>query len=103
MSAQTNNVPTALTANSFTKTGYTFAHWDTIALGGGTTYADGASYSFSADVTLYAQWTANSYTFTAVPSLGTLTCNGGACSTNYNYGTSLSMSATSVAGYTVAL
>jgi len=64
MSAQTNNVPTALTANSFTKTGYTFAHWDTIALGGGTIYADGASYSFSTDVTLYAQWTINSYTFT---------------------------------------
>ena len=58
MSTQTANVPTALTANTFTRTGYTFSGWNTAAGGGGTAYANGATYSFAADITLYAQWTA---------------------------------------------
>ena len=58
MSAQIANVPTALTANAFTRAGYTFSGWNTAAGGGGTAYANGATYSFSADITLYAQWTA---------------------------------------------
>ena len=58
MSAQVANVPTALTANTFTRTGYTFSGWNTAAGGAGTAYADGATYSFAADITLYAQWTA---------------------------------------------
>ncbi len=64
MSAQTANVSTALTSNTFTRTDYTFAGWNTVALGGGTSYADGAPYSFSVNVTLYAQWNANIYTIT---------------------------------------
>ena len=51
------NVATALTSNSFTKTGYTFAGWNTVAGGGGTAYANAASYAFTASTTLYAQWT----------------------------------------------
>jgi uncharacterized repeat protein (TIGR02543 family) len=58
MSNQVANVPTALTTNSFTRTGYSFNNWNTAANGSGTSYANGATYSFSADVTLYAQWTA---------------------------------------------
>ncbi len=58
MSNQTANTPTALTLNSFTRTGYSFSGWNTLSGGGGTAYADGATYSFSADITLYAQWTA---------------------------------------------
>ena len=57
MSSQTANAPTALTLNSFTRTGYTFIGWNTNPAGTGTAYADGAIYPFSADVTLYAQWT----------------------------------------------
>ena len=71
MSPQTANVPTALTANTFTRSGYTFSGWNTLANGTGTAYADGAIYSFSADVTLYAQWTAlpnHTVTFTAIGS-----------------------------------
>jgi len=64
MSAQTGSSAAALTANTFTKTGYTFAGWNTAAGGGGTAYADGASYPFTASTTLYAQWTANTYTVT---------------------------------------
>ena len=56
MSNQTAGVPTALTTNTFTRTGYSFCGWNTAANGSGTAYADGASYSFAADLTLYAQW-----------------------------------------------
>lgn len=56
-----------LTANAFTKTGYTFNGWNTKADGSGTSYADKASVSKlsatnGATVTLYAKWKANSYT-----------------------------------------
>ncbi|MFD0677008.1 MULTISPECIES: InlB B-repeat-containing protein [unclassified Paenibacillus] len=48
------------------KTGYTFAGWNTQADGNGTTYAAGATFSMgTANVTLYAKWTANpTYTVT---------------------------------------
>jgi uncharacterized repeat protein (TIGR02543 family) len=59
MTAETASTPTALTTNAFTRTGYTFAGWNTIAGGGGTAYFDGASYPFTSNATLYAQWTAN--------------------------------------------
>ena len=48
--------PFGLTANAFTRTGYTFSGWNTLANGTGTAYADQASYPFTASVTLYAQW-----------------------------------------------
>jgi hypothetical protein len=57
MSAQVANVATNLTANTFTRAGYSFAGWNTAANGSGTAYADGASYPFTADATLSAQWT----------------------------------------------
>jgi len=55
-----------LTANAFTKTGYTFTGWNTKADGTGTGYADCAEVSnLSAEnggkVVLYAIWQANSY------------------------------------------
>ena len=40
----------------FVNTGYSFASWNTAADGSGITIADGASYNFSTDVSLYAQW-----------------------------------------------
>ncbi len=64
MSNQTASVATNLTANAFTRAGYTFAGWNTAAGGGGTAYADGASFPFTANTTLYAQWTANNNTVT---------------------------------------
>jgi thermitase len=56
MGNQVANIPTALTANTFTYSGYSFTGWNTAANGSGTSYANGATYSFDADVTLYAQW-----------------------------------------------
>ena len=64
MSPQTTNVPTALTANAFTRTGYTFSNWNTLANGTGVTYSNGVVYSFAADLTLYAQWTVVNHTVT---------------------------------------
>lgn len=46
--------------------GYTFAGWNTQADGKGTSYAAGAVITITGDVTLYAQWTVNTYTVTWV-------------------------------------
>ena len=68
----------ALRANAFTRTGYTFTGWATSA-GGAVAYADGASVknlasAQGATVTLYAVWTANTYTvkFAANGGTGTM-------------------------------
>ena len=44
-----------LTANAFTKEGYTFSGWATSA-DGNIAYTDGAKIKLTADITLYAQW-----------------------------------------------
>jgi uncharacterized repeat protein (TIGR02543 family)/LPXTG-motif cell wall-anchored protein len=49
---------TALTANTYTRAGYTFAGWNTTISGTGTSYADGAQFNFTIPTTLYARWTA---------------------------------------------
>ena len=75
MSPQIANVPTALTLNTFTRAGYSFSGWNTQADGWGTNYADGATYAFAADITLYAQWTAlpnHTVTFDANRGTGTM-------------------------------
>jgi uncharacterized repeat protein (TIGR02543 family) len=56
-----------LTANAYTRTGYAFTGWNTAADGTGTAYTDGQAVQNltaenGATVTLYAQWTANTYT-----------------------------------------
>ena len=54
-----------LIPNTFTRNGFTFAGWNTLANGTGTAYAQGASYTMtSTGATLFAQWDRNSYTFT---------------------------------------
>ena len=57
----TEGATTNLTANEFTKTGYTFSGWNTSADGAGTSYGDQVTAPNSA-TTLYAQWTPNTYT-----------------------------------------
>ena len=51
-------------ANTWTVTGYTFNGWNTAANGTGTSYAVGAVYNTNANLTLYAQWKAVTYTVT---------------------------------------
>lgn len=50
------NMPTAIKANTFTNSYWYFAGWNTQADGEGTSYADGASITLSAPITLFAQW-----------------------------------------------
>lgn len=57
--AQVAGLPTALSANKFTKSGYTFIGWTTAANGSGYSYSDKATFSFGQNTTLYAQWAAN--------------------------------------------
>jgi hypothetical protein len=57
MSAQSGVASAALTSNAFTKSGSTFAGWSRTS-GGSVEFADGASYDFSANLTLYAIWNA---------------------------------------------
>ncbi len=56
MSTQVASAPTALTTNTFTRTSYDFAGWNTASNGTGTAYSDGTTYNFGSDITLFAQW-----------------------------------------------
>ena len=63
--SETGNSPLSLTSIAslgFIKANYTFSDWNSQANGSGSTYGDGSTYSFLADITLYAQWTPNSET-----------------------------------------
>ncbi len=67
-SSHTYDTAEALTSNGFTKTGYSFAGWATSA-SGSVAYSNGQSVknlssTQGATVTLYAKWTANTYTVT---------------------------------------
>ena len=89
----------ALTENTFTRTGYTFAGWNTQADGNGTSYADGEELSLTDNLTLYALWTINTYKITAQVANG---CEGmgeviGGCT--YKYGTTVTLTATANSGY----
>jgi uncharacterized protein (TIGR02145 family)/uncharacterized repeat protein (TIGR02543 family) len=68
---KTQNVALTLSTAVPTRTGYAFAGWNTSANGSGTSYASGASYTANAGVTLYAQWTVNTYTVTYNANNGT--------------------------------
>ena len=79
----------ALTANAFTRTGYTFAGWATSA-SGAKAYNDKASYSIgTANVTLYAVWTANTYKVTFDKNGG----SGSMSQQNFTYGTEQALTA----------
>jgi|GEM_PF-6319435 len=92
-----------LTANGYTRTGYTFAGWNTLANGTGTSYANGANYTMgSANVTLYAQWTINSYTITGAKSGGTVNDTISPATRIVNYGSTTTFTVTPSAGYSVA-
>ncbi len=77
----TQNIPyntaTALTANSFSRTGYTFQGWATSA-SGEKVHIDGASVTLTSNTHLYAVWQKNSHDVTFTPALtgATVTING---------------------------
>ena len=96
MAAETDNVPTALSLNAFTRSGYAFTGWNTTATGTGSAYGDGATYPFTQSATLYAQWAADtSYTVT-------FNANGGSgtmAAETDNVPTALSLNAFTRSGY----
>jgi uncharacterized repeat protein (TIGR02543 family) len=99
MGAESANTPTALTANAFVKTGYTFSGWNTAANSSGTSYANGASYPFAAAATLYAQWTADYFKVTFK---GNGSTSGAMKSETDNAPTALSANTFARTGYTFA-
>lgn len=90
--AQTKTYGTTLTLSSTkpTRTGYAFSKWNTKANGSGTSYNAGASYTANAAATLYAQWTANTYSVTYDANGGT----GAPSAQTKTYGTALTLSST---------
>ena len=56
MSVQGATFPSDLSPNLFTRAGFNFEHWSTNPEADGTIYGDEDTYSFTADVTLYAHW-----------------------------------------------
>ncbi|MGM7665681.1 InlB B-repeat-containing protein [Microbacterium sp. A93] len=58
--------PIAITPNSFTRAGYTFAGWNTTTNNTGTSYEDGGVYGsvLQSDLTLYAIWALSDYAIT---------------------------------------
>ena len=74
--AFTYDAAQTLTPNTFTQTGYSFTGWNTQADGKGLRYEDEAEVQNltteeGANITLYAQWTANTYTIRFVDEDGT--------------------------------
>ncbi|MBO4875331.1 MAG: InlB B-repeat-containing protein [Bacteroidales bacterium] len=55
----TAGVAQPLAANSFTRSGYAFAGWNTAANGSGTAYSDMQMITVTSNMTLYAQWRYN--------------------------------------------
>jgi uncharacterized repeat protein (TIGR02543 family) len=79
-----------------TFSGYVFEGWNSASDGGGTMYAAGASYTPVSNVTLYAQWTPNSYTLSYAPNGGTVSPT----SVNFTVGASpLTLSTPTNSGY----
>lgn len=81
--AVSKSVTVAAGSGMTAPTGYEFNHWDTRVGDDGTDYAAGASYTLSADATLYAQWSPLSYDVTLNTNDGTI--NAGDV-TSYTYG-----------------
>ncbi len=91
-SSQTKTYGKSLTLSSTkpTRTGYTFVKWNTKADGSGTSYSAGGTYTANSGATLYAIWTANTYTVTYNANGG----SGAPSSQTKTYGKSLTLSST---------
>lgn len=103
-SSHTYDTAKNLTTNGFTKTGYSFNGWNTKSDGSGTAYANSASVknlssTQDATVTLYAQWTANSYEYNIVYKSSSGKALGSTTAT-FNFGTTNTITAPAKIGYT---
>ena len=80
-----------LNNNQITRVGYTFNGWNTDPNGEGDHYADGATfvYSYTHGITLYAQWTPNTYNLTYNGNEGTGVVDAGSPSATFGHTTAL--------------
>jgi len=89
---------TALTLPAATREGYTLNGWYAAASDGTKIGDAGATYTPSANITLYAQWTVNSYTIKVSSSSATVEVNGTTVSNNGTvsipYGTQVTVAVT---------
>lgn len=109
-SPYTSGATVTTKTNTFTKDGYDFDHWNTAADNSGTTYAEGATFTISANTTLYAQWVESSgtptYTLTITePTGGTITVLDGnadevSSGSKHEEGAELTIEAIASTGYT---
>ena len=61
-----------LNSNAFTRAGFTFAGWTTLAGGGGASYSNNATFVMDVEgITLYAQWTPIQYSIEYILNGGT--------------------------------
>lgn len=94
-----NNTP------SFTKTGYSFSHWNTAANGSGTSYNpnddESNTISITENVNLYAQWYTNVHNVNmpTEDTYGTYTATSSAQSGNFEYGSTITLNYAPVSGY----
>ena len=92
VAAMSNKTNPTITLPSTSKEGHTFQGWSD----GTKTYAAGQSYTPTANITLTAQWTINSYTITVTTSNATVTVNGTKVNNNgtvqVQYGSTVSVS-----------
>ena len=94
-----NNTP------SFTKTGYSFSHWNTAANGSGTPYNpnddESNTISITENVNLYAQWYTNVHNVNmpTEDTYGTYTATSSAQSGNFEYGSTITLNYAPVSGY----
>jgi len=89
---------------SLVKTGYTFDGWNNKADGSGNNFTPAGTFAITKDTTLYAKWTANTYTISLNGNGG----SGGSSSVTATYGSALpsftapSQSGKQVTGYFTA-
>ena len=79
-----------LSSTKPTRTGHSFSKWNTASGGTGTSYNPGANYTANASATLYAQWTANTYTVSYNANGG----SGAPVNQTKTYGKTLTLSST---------
>ena len=67
----TNNTSTPLTANTYTREGYTFLGWSTDKNAQLQEYRDGESVTLTGNLNLYAIWSARSTLYSEIKNLAT--------------------------------
>ena len=117
-STHTYDTASPLTTNGYSLVGWTFSGWNTLADGQGTAYTDGQNVSTlvgqnvstlvsenNGSITLYADWTANTYTVAYnpnKPSTASVTIDGTTASSTHTYDTEKQLTANgySLVGWT---